>query len=624
MIRRHHRGSQAGRLADELTLIASGQASASLALAAAGEQLVAEAVAEKPLPREYTLPSSAPQRARLGDGERLRGSPHNDSNAVQEDGGKISQRDDQGHEISETVAGVLVPAGDPDGERGATSDTCNDEEPGSADGQEANQFRGGGSGLLSASSAVNTTAPTATAIEVAAVKEEVAAAVRIQAVLRLRRGQTRPGDMRQVPVAAGFSSTIESSGHDQRSTDSKAEWFGEALRRLRREVDSFLLGDQRQDPASAVDSTASSLQDIGDRAQEPEQEKDSVALPPSNTDNGSCTDDETADTHISTESSGYDNDEDWPAFPPVPLRARAPSLYTLPAPGSSTWKRAVGVPEVEGGESRAAGISRSTAAAEGEGGIFRKLGPEVVTRLSSARSVFCLRAADVLAAFSPPPPPPRSPSPLGAFAAKPKDTLLGPRPSTVPGQTIGRGNRSDYGGHGKLSSPDALRHRLRREAEDVSRAGFGRPWLLSSHKRRVPTRHRREQEQLSAIIRERNSARSARGKRIMYTSPIEPGQEKQRRLDFFGSWTPLGRRLAKRYCAGLAARRRRVLGETDQFRARHVGRQLRSGAATSALEGVERALDLRLSVRRERKVPPGHVTELLDVVDRYVFSDSQV
>eukprot|EP00903_Cladosiphon_okamuranus_P013005 g12134.t2 len=80
----------------------------------------------------------------------------------------------------------------------------------------------------------------------------------------------------------------------------------------------------------------------------------------------------------------------------------------------------------------------------------------------------------------------------------------------------------------------------------------------------------------------------------------------------------------RRYNAGLAARRRRVLGETDQFRARHVGLQLRSGAATDALESVERALDLRLSIRREKRVPPAHVTELLDIVDRYVFSQSQL
>lgn len=614
-----HRGSQAGRLAAELRLIASGQVTASLVLAAAGEQLIADAMAEKPLPREYTLPSSARKRAFFPAGEKSGGKSQDDSSALG-DGGQISQKQGQRYGISENiVVDVGVPAGEPEDEMEVTAGTGNDAAAGDAAPHDAESFLRAGSGFPSARTADNVASPSF-AIEAAAGREEMVAAARIRSFLRRRRRQTRSGEMREAPVESISSSAVEPSS-DQRSSDSTTEWFGVALHRLQREVNHFLLGDEQQDPASGGDSKASSLEDTGDyQAQELEMESNSVGARVSNADDDCCTDDQTA--HNSTESSGYDNDEDWPTFPPVPLRARAPSLYTLPAPGSSTWKRKAH--EDDGGDSGAVCSNRSTAAAGGEGGMFTKLGPDVVTRLSSARSVFCLRAADVLSAFSPPPPP-RCSFPLGTVTSKSNEDFLGPRPSTAPEQTVRCADKFDYHGRGRLSSPDALRQRLRREAEDASRAGFGRPWLLSSHKKRVPTRHKQEQEQLSAFIRENNEARSARGGGgDGGRGRIEQERAKRWRVDFFGSWTPLGRRLAKRYDAGRAARRRRILGETDQFRARHVGRQLRSGAATNALEGVARALDFRLSVRRERRVPPTHVTDLLDIVDRYVFSDSQV
>eukprot|EP00752_Nemacystus_decipiens_P007659 g6847.t1 len=601
------RGSQAGRLADELRLIASGQVAASSALAAAGEQLAADAMAEKPGPRDYTLPPRTRTRARRRAGVRKPASKSRGDSQILEDvvaGQRAIKEPGQGCGI------ITRNAGEPGSKQEATSDQGDDAVGGTAS-RDAEHFVGEGAGLPFA-----TTNTAATAIETAAGLEEVAAAARIQSFLRRRRRQTRPDETGPLPVRSASSSVVEPSSDDQRSTDSTAEWFGAALRRLRGEVDSFLLGDEPQkDPGGAGRSEATPSQDAGDQTQEPELESRSVASRLSNADDGGRTDDDTADTRSSSESSGYDNDDDWPTFAPVPLRARAPSLYTLPAPGSSATSRRR-TRDVDGDDRGAACSSRSTTAAEGQGGVFTKLGLEVVARLSSARSVFGLRAADVLAAFSPPPPPPCSSCPLSAFAAKPRDTTLSERPFTVPAPTIGIGDRLEHRGYGRLSSPDALRLRLRREAEDASRAGFGRPWLLSSRRQREPTRHRQQQEQLAAIVRARNRARGLRG-------GVEDGRETRRRLDFFGSWTPLGRRLAKRYNAGLAARRRRVLGETDQFRARHVGRQLRSGAVTSALEGVERALDLRLSVRREKRVPPSHVTELLDVFDRYVLSDSQ-
>ena len=608
------RGSQAGRLADELRLIASGQVSAALALAATGESLVADAAAEKPLPREYTLPPSTRERARRAAGvksgeEKL----PDESDALEEGGSQRPKGPRQGYGVSEKAAGdVGAPAGEPADEEEGTGDIGNDA-VGGAMPRVSENFAREGSGLPLASAGA-----AGAAVEAAAGREEMAAAARIQSFLRRRRRQANLEEVKQVPAVPVSSSAVEPFADDQRSTDSLAEWFGVALRRLRREVDMFLLGDEQQEGrASAVDSQASPVQVAGGQAQELDVNNESAASRVPNADGGGSTDDETAGTHSSSESSGYDSDDDWPTFPPVPLRARAPSLYTLPAPGSSnTGKRKAN--EVDRADSSAACSIQSTATAVGGGGVFTRLGPEIVARLSSARSVFCLRAADVLAAFSPPPPP-RFSSAVGALAAKPRDDSLGPRPS-VPEQAVRNGDRSDRPGSGTLSSPNALRHRLRRDAEEASRAGFGRPWLLSSHKRRAPTRHKQEQEQLSAFIREMNSARGGGGG----GGGMEKAREKRRRLDFFGSWTPLGRRLAKRYNAGLAARRRRVLGETDQFRARHVGRQLRSGAATSALEGVNRALDLHLRVRREKRVPPAHVTELLDVIDRHVFSDSQV
>lgn len=615
-----HRGSQAGRLADELRLIASGQAAASLALATAGKQLAADAMAETPLPREYSLQSSGRKRVRLSAGEKSRGKSPEASNTFEEDGGQRPEKPGQERgTLENTVVGVGLPAGEPDDERGATPDTGNGAVAGGAVQYEAEYFQRGESNLPSARAAVNASI----AIDAAACREEVAAAARIQSFLR-RRGQwqVRPAVMRQAPVESVSLPAIGPSSDDQRSIDSTTEWFELALRHLRREIDNYLLGDEQQDSAGGGDSKASSLIDTGNQAQELEPDGKSAACRLSSADDGCRADDETAETANSTESSGYDNDEDWLTFPPVPLRARAPSLYTLPAPGSTTGERNALADDGGNSSGVAACSDRSTAAAGGQGGVFTKLGPEIVARLSSARSVFCLRAADVLAAFSPPPPSPppcsSSSSPLGASPGKSKDTVLGPRPSTVPGRTVGRGGGLHRGGV-RLSSPDALRYRLRREAEEASRAGFGRPWLLSPHKTRAPTRHKQDQGQLSAFIRERNGARSTRG-----GGGIEQKREERRRADFFGSWTPLGRRLAKRYNAGRAARRRRVLGETDQFRAKHAGRRLRSEAATNALEGVERALDLRLSARRERRVPPAHVTELLDIVDRYVFSDSQV
>ncbi len=641
------RGSQAGRLADELRRIASGQAAASLAMSDAGARLVADARAEQPPPREYSLHSGASRRRRLYGGGKL---SESSGGLRRERRGERPECKDRGKEsrCNTAVTGPSVAKEAGGGREAGGGPGAAGSFPGAGAAAITAMTEGGGhlggrqAGVSSAVTAVarNAASPS---VEAAAGREETAAAARIQLFLRRRRLHAEPGEARAsttAPVEAPPSEHSDDSG----SGDSygATDWFAEALRFLQQEIDKFLLGDEAQGSASGdIDTVSSRLSGASDpaRALDPENDDTHAAASLPEADNDRSADHETAAVESPSSSSSDDDDDDgdlWPEFPPLPLRARAPSLYTLSPPGRSAGARTArgGGDGDEGATAPSGGRSAPTAGGDG-GGIFTKLDPDVAARLSSARSVFCLRAADVLTAFSPPPLP--DPSPLSA-AVEPTSRSRGrssaPSLSPVSASVGGRGDGGGPpGGSRRLSAPDALRRRLRTEAEDASRAGLGRPWLLSSRRTRTPTRHRREQDQLSAFVRAKNKADrggggGGGGVGGVPSSGIDQqersGEKRLRPVEFFGPCTPLGRRLAKRFRAGRAARRRRILGEADAFRVRHVGRQLRSGAAADALDRAERALDGRLSTAREKRVPPAHVTGLLDILDRFVLSDSQV
>ncbi|CAM9277017.1 unnamed protein product, partial [Ectocarpus fasciculatus] len=619
------RGSQAGRLADELRLIASGQAAASLALGDAGAQLIADAEAEKPLPREYALSRSSSTHDHNTSG-RTRGGKLQDINYISEnDGGERVEAESGGKGLANTAAVVV---GRNDNEHEAvviapeTASTLADKDmlPNSLRAETGNELVPRGSSLPSAAASAT---GSSMAIEMAAQEEEIAAAARIQSLLRRRRRQGRlgavPGGLSKeratvVPVSPSAANSVDDfSIAGSSGSKATADWFLVALRSLRREVDNFLLGGTGVDVihggSSDDGSAAPSVSRTEVEAQEPDlggNAGDSGS--DEGTDKADRLDDDSDNDgdDIEPESSKDCPDNDWPTFPPVPLRARAPSLYTLPPPSSGSWRRKAR----HGGDinERASGVPASK-------GPFTKLDPEVAARLHAVPSVYCLRASDVLTAFSPPPPPSR----LMASTAASSDSLSGPRPPAIPGTSA---DRERAGSFRRLSSPDALRQRLRVEAQDASRAGLGRPWLLSARAVRLPTRHKQEQQR-SAFLRKKEGSRKTIGVWGGCGGTDQPSG-KRRRTDALGPLTPLGQRLARRYNAGVAARRRRILGETDAFRAVHVGRQLRIGASLNALDRVERALDVRLSRAREKKVSSAHIAELLDVVGRFVFSDSQL
>lgn len=615
----NRRGSQAGRLADELRLIASGQAAASLALGDAGAQLIADAEAEKPLPREYALSRSSSTHD-YNPSDRTHCGKLQEINFISEnDHGERFEGDSRGKGLA-NVAAVVVGHNDNEHETVVIAPETASILPNSLGAETGDEFVPRGSSLPSAAASV---AGSSMDIEMAAQEEEIAAAARIQSFLRRRRRQGRlgtvPGGLSKeratvVPVlssAANLSDELSKAGSSR--SRATADWFLVALRSLRREVDNFLLGGTGVDVGhggkSDDGSAAPSVSHKKVEAQEPDLgENAGDSGSDEGTDKADGVDDDSDDDGDGTEPESSEDcpDNDWPTFPPVPLRARAPSLYTLPPPSSGSLRR---IPRDS--SERVLGVPASK-------GPFTKLDPEVAARLHSALSVFCLRASDVLTAFSPPPPPSSS-SRLMASTATSSDSLPGSRPSAIPGTSAGR---EGTGGFRRLSSPEALRQKLRVEAQDASLAGLGRPWLLSSRAPRLPTRHKQEQQR-SAFLRKKGSSRKTIGV-WGGCGGIDQVGGKRRRTDAFGPLTPLGQRLARRYNAGVAARRRRILGETDAFRAVHVGRQLRIGASLNALERVERALDARLSCAREAKVSSAHIAELLDVVGRFVFSDSQV
>ncbi|CAM9194124.1 unnamed protein product, partial [Scytosiphon promiscuus] len=618
------RGSQAGRLADELRHIASGQVAAALALSAVGEKLVAEALAEMPLPREHALPSRDSRRHRDTSGAKYAANPDPGVNPSVGRGGRSK---------AGPQASVIVRGNRGDGFEAVVIASETDVPAGCAAQEDEGTPARPGLDLLSAAITVNPTAATI-AIENAAREEEQAAATRIQAFLRRRRRQGRSCAVEVVPFGEGAAAApatpaktaafAEASNDGNSSISSTVDWFGVALRFLRREVDTFLLGEEmhggvpeRKDlmvadgsPPPPLSCDNIQITESGQRSTAEESDSDGST----GGENNSFENQSVDDPHETNTASSENYEPDWPTLPPVPLRARAPSLYTLPLPGGGLWTKALH--RVGDGLEEEAEANSQSPRTDARRGIFTKLDPEVAARLSAATSIFSLRAADVLAAF-PPPTVTSSSCPVEPPAGLRNEKLSGTRPSTVP-RPAGGTRR----GSANLSSPEALRRRLRTEAEDASHAGLGRPWLLCSRKTHPPTRHRLEQQQRSAFVRVEKSARAAHGH--VRSLGFKQARECRRRADFFGPWTPLGRRLAKRFNAGRAARRRCIRDETDAFRVRQVGRQLRSGAALNALEQVERALDVRLSLAREERVPPAHVSELLDFVGRFVFSDSRL
>ncbi|CAM9583036.1 unnamed protein product, partial [Ectocarpus sp. 13 AM-2016] len=349
------RGSQAGRLADELRLIASGQAAASLALGDAGAQLIADGEAEKPLPREYALSRSSTLDHHPSG--RTHGEKLQDINCIPEnDCGETFEGNSRGNGLA-TAAAV----GHNDNEHevvliaGETASTLADKDmlPNSLGVETGHEFVQRGSSLPPAAASVT---GSSIAIEMAAQEEEIAAAARIQSFLRRRRRQGRlgtvPGGLSKeratvLPVlpSAGNSSGELCNAGSSRSR-ATADWFLVALRSLRREVDNFLLGGTGVDVvhggSSDDGSAAPSASHKEVEAQEPDLgESTGGSGSDEGADKADGVDDDSDDDGDDTEpeSSEHCPDNDWPTFPPVPLRARAPSLYTLPPPCSGSSRR---------------------------------------------------------------------------------------------------------------------------------------------------------------------------------------------------------------------------------------------------------------------------------------------
>lgn len=415
------------------------------------------------------------------------------------------------------------------------------------------------------------------AVDAAAGKEETAAAVRIQAFLRRRRRDklTAVSGEEALPETKPTSTRKAVDGEQGRDCHG---WFGAAVRHLHQAVDLFLLPKITEADNDHADKK-----------------------------------------RIDSESEHSDDDScDWPIFPPLPLRARAPSLYTLPAPGCGDSR---GTKDRRGTEPGRGGPTTNGNVVRGENsitGVSTKLDPDVAARLSSARSVFVLSATDVLVAFSPslPPLPPTSPPRSTLFESNINMALA------VPGTSLSKNSRR------RRLSPEGLRKRLRSESEDAGRSGLGRPWGSPSPSHVAVPRQRR----LAALQREEgnDACRHKHDEGDGGERPQQPNTNTRRPSPSFAMGIPaliaLGKGLlAQRLLARRAVRRKRLLGKVDGFRARHVGRQLRVEASADALEGIHRCLDHRMSIAREEaNVSARHMQQLLGFMDRFVLSDSQV
>lgn len=483
----------------------------------------------------------------------------------------------------------------------------------------------------------------ADAVAVAADKEKMAAIRRIETFI-VRRWRGWSGEPSAV---ATMAATIQAGAESETKATAAAVpmsagkggiwWLDSAIRSLTQVVDEFLRGD-----SSSTHSTANSKEPrlVGtvDESTGSDTQTSADSKVPTGDYRGSSEDPSSSPIETSRESivqidddkqGSNDDDDGWPVFPPVPLRARAPSLYTLASPGNSRKNRT----ERGGGAGGGDGVVSTDDAAqhEPETTIFPskyKLEADVSARLSSARSVFGLRASDVLSAFPLPPPSGKEnklPLPLKTMirwrrVATPATIL----DKTPPARTIS-------GFRGSLFSPDVLRRRLRSEGYDAARAGLRLPWdfphqgrLTSAPGRRRPrsASPKRSSNIFNCIGGDNEGARDFTSV-VGNTKCDRGGMRTSHR--FGGSLTNLGRRLLqKRRQLARDRRRRQFLGVTDAARFRHAGKQLRSVAAMRALDEILRFLDRDALVAREKNnLPEEHVEKLLGLVDRLALTGSQ-
>lgn len=581
-------------------------------------QLVADALTERPPPRDYT---TTPGRTT----GVFRRSPRNASGPPQANG----EVDEIPHTPTASEKKKAMQAG--------ARNLVTSPYSSSIDGQsEEARLVGAHADVDVATVAAGRSSGDYSAVEAAARKEEQTASARINSFLWRRRQERLVDDVDGVPgpkdpVKVSTGSMVVAVTDEQPPPPSSGSGgggvggLGAAVLVLRQVIDSFLLGERTEcsnrllaDGTNSEDlnttTTAVSVPSEEGQRKTDQANRGSIADRGKKTGKSKKFDDSNTDCRDCDRNG---DDDSTTTFSQVPLRARVPSLYTLPPPGGS-WGAATRTRGEIGGGGGGGDGAGSTTSNTISGGLFTKLDPAVAARLFSARSVFALRAADVLVVFSPPPPPPRSPFELSA-----REGLSLSRPSTAPPAAAASGSG---GRHRRKLSSDALRRHLHVEAADASRTGLGRPWGLP--KWPSPTGG-------GGAINRRKKRPSEFHEKPSIRQEVDVGEgdcdveqqsrEKKRRLLLSGPCTALGRRLlAKRQSIVRAARRKSMMGEMDACRARHACRQSGSGAAVSALEGVGRALDARLSVAREKRVSLAQTELLVNAFDGHIFSDSQV
>lgn len=605
-------GGQAVRLADELRSIASSQVAAGTNLAEWGTQFSRDALAEihgQKMPRSRDIALvPAVKKARP-------------VSAWQEGGGE------------KTTTTMII---DDVQERKLSGELLQ---------EEADQ----GTGKQQERSAVVSRASDTTAIQIAAEKEKIFAAER----MTLRLPCWREDNMVNVSVADEVVGQATGETADFFQVESvpgrigRDCWLSAAVRLLKQTVDLLLFGevgaDGHVDQATAAAPTPMLSRSACDAelaidgaikgvCNDMQKSGTRKAIDPRQSDTELATSDETHGSSDDDDSNNSDDDSAHQVFPPLPLRARALSLYTFSPPGDERNLRPFASAHYDAGD-RVRGITR-----------LEKLDPDVAARLSASRSVFALRAADVLFAF-PPSQAPRPP-PASVLAA----AVSHSRPSTAPRafrHHISRAIR-------RVAMPsDALHHHLTTAVSSAKPASFrprstGGSGLCCQVPGRAARVVRREprQSQWPALPGTRKShtsryktceADASWGNRSvgdkMGTEDGQGGQRKvqeaepkRRASQFPAPSTALGRRLrnnrAQMICV---ARRKRAVGKTDAFRVRHAIKQHCVGAVESALIVVGRTLDARATIRREqREVLPEHMEDLLQLMDRFVLSGSQV